>query len=144
VADPKLDSLKRVSLFAQCSDRELRFIASQMDEVDIKAGRELTHQGRPGDAFYVLLEGEVEVSVDQHPRHTMGPGDFFGEISMVDRGPATATVVTKAPVRAMVMSHAQFRDAVKSNDELFGQVMIAMAMHLRRDALAREAGGSAG
>ena len=67
----------------------------------------------------------------------MGPGSFFGEISILDRGPATATVVTTTPGRLMVMSHAQFRDAIKANDQLLAQVMSVMAERRRRDSLDR-------
>ncbi|TMD72925.1 MAG: cyclic nucleotide-binding domain-containing protein, partial [Chloroflexi bacterium] len=65
------------------------------------------------------------------------PGSFFGEISMLDRGPATATVVTSGPSKVMVMSHAQFRDAIRANDQLLSQVMAVMAERLRRDSLER-------
>jgi CRP-like cAMP-binding protein len=62
-------------------------------------------------------------------------GAFFGEISMPDRGPATATVVTKTPTRLMVMSHLQFRDAVKGNDQLLSHVLSVAAGRLRSDYL---------
>lgn len=107
--------------------------------MDVPAGRELVHQGNPGDTFYVLLDGQADVEVDGKPRPTLEPGDFFGEISMLDRGPATATVVTRTPARLMVMSHAQFRDAVKGSDDLLGKVMAAMGERLRADELARHA-----
>lgn len=126
-------------LFARCSSKDLEFVASRTDEVDVPAGRELVHQGNPGDTFYVLLDGQADVEVDGKPRPTLEPGDFFGEISMLDRGPATATVVTRTPARLMVMSHAQFRDAVKGSDDLLGKVMAAMGERLRADELARHA-----
>ena len=81
------------------------------------------------------------MDVDGRRRRTLNRGDFFGEISMLDRGPATATVVASAPSRLMVMSHAQFRDAVKGNDELLSKVMAAMGERLRADMLAREGAG---
>lgn len=58
---------------------------------------------------------------------------------MLDRGPATASVITSSRVRLMVMSHSQFRDAVKSNDSLLTQVMIAVGERLRADSLAKTA-----
>ncbi len=139
MSDPKTKALGQVPLFAHSTSRELEFIASRTDEVDVPAGRELVHQGVPGDSFFVLLEGEADVEIDGRHRSTLHPGDFFGEISMLDRGPATATIVTKTPARLMVMSHAQFRDAVKGSDELLGQVMAAMGGRLRADSLARQA-----
>jgi CRP-like cAMP-binding protein len=138
MADAKTSALARVPLFAHCGPRDLEFVASRTDEVEVAAGRHLVRQGQPGDSFYVLLEGRADVEVDGEPRPTLGPGDFFGEISMLDRGPATATVLTSTPARLMVMSHAQFRDAIKGNDELLANVMAAMGGRLRADALARQ------
>jgi len=138
MADAKTSVLVRVPLFAHCSPRELEFVASRCDEVEVDAGRQLVHQGQPGDSFYVLLDGQADVEIDGQPRTTLGPGDFFGEISMLDRGPATATVVTTTPVRLMVMSHAQFRDAIKGNDDLLANVMTVMGERLRADSLARQ------
>jgi CRP/FNR family transcriptional regulator, cyclic AMP receptor protein len=106
MADSKIAALKRVPLFSQLTANELKFVASRTDEVSIGAGRRLTRQGYPSDSFYVLLDGEVEVIVDDKMRATLKAGDFFGEISMLDRGVGTATVVTKTPVRMMVMSHS--------------------------------------
>ena len=124
-------------MFARCSRKELEFLASRTDDVDVKVNHILTGQGSPADSFFVLLEGEVAVDVSGQLRPTLGVGDFFGEISMLDLGPATATVVTKTPTRAMVMGHSQFRDAIKSNDVLLSKVLEAMAERLRRDSLDR-------
>ena len=136
MSDPKIEALKKVPLFAHASPKELEFVASRTDETPAPAGTQLTKQGSSGNTFYVLLDGEAEVTIDGKHRRTLKPGDFFGEISMLDRGPATATVVTKTPVRLMVMSHAQFRDAVKANDELLLHVMRAVGERLRADSLA--------
>jgi CRP/FNR family cyclic AMP-dependent transcriptional regulator len=137
VSDPKIDALGRVPLFAKCSRKELEFLITRTDEVDVSAGQTLIKQGNPGDTFYLLLDGEATVQVDGHDRPPLGPGSFFGEIGILDRGPATATVVTTTPARLMVMSHAQFRDAIKANDQLLSQVMATMAERLRRDSLDR-------
>ncbi len=137
MGDPKIDALKRVPLFSRCDERELRFVITQADEIDVEAGRALTQQGEPTDSFYVLLDGSADVSIDDKVRRTMRAGDFFGEIGMLDRGPATATVMTNTPARFMVMSHPQFRDAIKGNPDLLSGVMQAMAERLRADSLAR-------
>ena len=129
-----MEALGRVPLFSRCTRKELEFHASRTDEVDLKAKRTLITQGRAADSFYVLLEGEATVEVDGKPRPPLHAGDFFGEIGMLERGPATATVVTTTPSRAMVMSHAQFRDAIKTSDALLSTVLAAAADRLRRDA----------
>ena len=129
----KTEALKRVPLFSQLTKRELEFIATRADEVEVRPGKKLTTQGRPGDSFYILLDGEAYVDVDGKPRRTLKAGDFFGEISMLDRGLASATVTAKTDARLLVMSHAQFRDAIKGSDGLLVKVLAAMGERLRSD-----------
>ena len=137
MSDSKTDLLSRVPLFSQLSKRELEFVASRADEVEAPKGQTLTTQGRLGDSFYVLLDGEADVAIDGEPRRTLKTGDFFGEISMLDRGLATATITTRTPARLLVMSHAQFRDAIKSSDGLLVKVLAAMGERLRADMAAK-------
>ena len=137
VANPKLEAISRVPLFAHLSKREREFIAKEGDEVNVPAGKTLTRQDRSGDTFYVLLDGEAEVKVDGKRRRVLKRGDFFGEISMLDRGLATATVTTLTDARLFVMSHAQFRDAIKSSDQLMLKVLKAMGERLREDLAAK-------
>lgn len=137
MSDQRIEALKQVPLFAHAAHKELEFVASRTDEVDVGADKPLLTQGRPADSFYVILEGECDVTIDGKHRRTLRPGDFFGEIGMLDRGPATATVTTKTPAKLMVMSHAQFRDAIKGNDDLLLPVLKSVAERLRADAHAR-------
>ena len=136
MADHKMDQLKRVPIFARCSKSELHSLAMNADEISFPAGQSLITQGQPNDTFFVLLIGEVEVIVQRQAPRYLGPGDFFGEMSMLDRGPATATVVTTSPVEALVMSHAQFHNAIKANEAIALRVMAVMAERLRANALA--------
>jgi len=136
VPDPKLDRLTRVPLFAGVSKRDLEFIASRVDEVSLKPGQTLIREGQPTEAFYIIESGHVQVTRGGKPAARLGPGEFFGEIGMLDGGAATATVVTDGPVEAIVLSHAQFRDAIKGNDSLALQVIAAMAKRLRADGRA--------
>jgi CRP-like cAMP-binding protein len=138
MADSKTRALSRVPLFSHLSRSELEFVASRADEVSVKAGQKLITQGKAGDSFYVLLEGEAHVDVRGKPRRTMRSGDFFGEISMLDRGLASATVTAKTDARLLVMSHAQFRDAIKASDGLLVKVLAAMGERLRADMMANE------
>jgi len=137
VVDAKLEALSRVPLFSRCTRKELVFIAREGDEVSVRAGKTLIRQGRPGDTFYIQLEGESEVFIDGKRRRVMKPGDFFGEISMIDRGVGTATVTTLTDGRLFVMSHSQFRDAIKASDQLMVKVLLAMGARLREDVHAR-------
>jgi len=133
MTDRKLEALGKVPLFALCTPKELRFIAQKGDEIEVPAGKVLIKQGQPSDTFYIQLTGESEVNVDGKVRRALEPGDFFGEIGMMDRGPGTATVTTLAPSRFFVMSHAQFRDAIKADDSLMVKVLRVMGERLRED-----------
>ena len=136
MADPKIDRLAKVPLFARLGKKELQFLASEVEEVDLKPGQTLITEGKPTDAFYILTSGNVEVTRQGKPPLRLGPGEFFGEIGMLDNGPATATVTTDGSCEALVLSHAQFRDAIKGNQQLALQVIAAMAERLRANALA--------
>jgi CRP/FNR family transcriptional regulator, cyclic AMP receptor protein len=136
VPDPKVDRLARVPLFKGLSKRDLEFLATRIDEVDLKPGQTVIREGQPTEAFFILVSGKVNVTRAGKPAAQLGPGEFFGEIGMLDQGPATATVITEGPVDALVLSHAQFRDAIKGNDGLAMQVIAAMAQRLRANALA--------
>jgi CRP-like cAMP-binding protein len=108
MSTPRARTLQSLSIFAGLSSKDREVIASNLDEVSYGQGATLVRQGDNNHAFFVIVEGEVTVSVSGETRRTLGPGSFFGEISMRYRIPATATVVTTTPVRAYVMSHAQF------------------------------------
>ena len=136
VPDPKVDRLARVPLFSSLSKRDLEFLASRIDEVQLKPGQTLISEGQPTESFFILKSGSVQVTRGGQQVARLGSGEFFGEIGMLDRGPASATVVTEGPVEAMVLSHAQFRDAIKGNDTLAMQVIAAMAERLRANAMA--------
>jgi protein phosphatase len=136
MADPKLDQLKRVPIFSRCSRSELETLARNTDEVTLQAGRTLIVEGEPNHTFYIVLSGEADVTIKEHSVTRLRAGDFFGEMTMLDRGPASATVVTASPVDALVMSHSQFRDAVRSNDNIAHNVIAIMAERLRQDRLA--------
>ena len=136
VPDPKVDRLAQVPLFKALSKRDLEFLASRIDEVRLRPGQTVIREGQSTESFFIVVSGNVNVTRAGKPAARLGPGDFFGEIGMLDQGPATATVVTEGPVDAMVLSHAQFRDAIKANEGLALQVIAAMAQRLRANALA--------
>jgi CRP-like cAMP-binding protein len=135
MADRKMDHLRRIPIFARCTKAELASLAQNTDQVDLEAGRTLIVQGRPNHNFCIILQGELDVFVDGKPIDHLGPGQFFGEISMLDGGPATATVTTTTPVEALVMSHAQFHNAIKAHETIALRVMAVMAERLRRMGL---------
>ena len=104
--------LERVPLFAGCSPREREQVARRADTVDIPQGRQLLTEGRLPHEFFVILDGEAEVTHDQHHVATLGQGDFFGEIALVEHTRRTASVMTTTPTTLVVMSSKDF-DAVR-------------------------------
>ena len=130
MADQRVEQLRSVPLFGSCTDKELAFIASRADEVDIPAGRTLTEKGRSGGDFFVILDGRAEVDAAQGKR-TLGPGDFFGEIALIDNGPRTATVKATTAMRCLVLGHSQFRDVLHQNGEIAVKILRAVTERLR-------------
>ena len=123
----KIDAIKRVPLFADCSHKELEQIAQLADEIDLSEGKELTRLGQSGREFFVLLEGEADVSQDGRVINKLGPGDFFGEIALVEDVPRTATVTATTPVRTLVITDRAFRQLLEKQPELQRKVLVALA-----------------
>jgi len=129
----KVELIKRVPLFAECSRKDLSEIAGIADEIELREGKELTTEGRPGREFFVLIEGEADVKKRSRRVNTLGPGDFFGEIALVTQRPRTATVVATAPVRALVITDRGFRSLLEHQPAIQGKVMSALAARLGPD-----------
>jgi CRP/FNR family cyclic AMP-dependent transcriptional regulator len=128
--NPKIALLAGVPLFAHCSKRDLEEIAAIADEIDFPAGRTLTREGQNGREFVVLADGIVDVERDGERVNTLGPGDFFGEISLVTGRPRTATVTTRSPARAFVLSAPAFRSLIQRAPRVRTSVLAAAALRL--------------
>jgi CRP/FNR family cyclic AMP-dependent transcriptional regulator len=98
-----VERLKTVPLFSGCSTRELASLSQFLKVVDFPAGRAIVKEGNTGAGLHVLLEGKTKVVVGPRTRQRLGPGDFFGEISLLDRGPRMATVVAETPPVVVVL-----------------------------------------
>jgi CRP/FNR family transcriptional regulator, cyclic AMP receptor protein len=131
----KIELIKHVPLFSQCSKKELADIAAVADEIDLSEGRELTRQGAPGREFFVLVEGEADVRRNGRKVRTLSDGDFFGEIALVTDRPRTATVVARTPVRLLVVTDRAFRHMLEESPTMQTKVMAALADRLSGDDL---------
>lgn len=130
----KLELLKRVPLFADCSKRELETVAAIADELTMPAGRELTKEGARGAEFVVLAEGAADVRRRGRKVNTLGSGDFLGEIALITGTPRTATVTTTAPSRVLVMTAPAFRRLLRDSPSLQLKVLDALARRLPPEA----------
>jgi len=127
----KVDLIKRVPLFADCSRGELEQIAQLADEVDLDQGKELTRLGESGREFFVLLEGEADVTQDGRSINTLHAGDFFGEIALVEDTPRTATVTATTPVRALVITDRAFKQLLEKQPEIQRKVLVALVERVK-------------
>ena len=112
---PELELLGRVPLFAPLAGSSLERLASQLAPVRIEAQTSVVTQGEPGDRFYIVAEGELDVSVDGRPAGSLGPGDSFGEIALLRDVPRTATVTARTGARLYALGREAFLEAVTSS-----------------------------
>ena len=126
----KVEVIKRVPLFAGCSKGELEQLAQIADEIDLAEGKEMTREGSRGREFFVLLEGDADVTKGGSSINKLGPGDFFGEIALISDSPRTATVTATSPVRALVITDRSFRRLLDEQPEIQRKVLMALAERL--------------
>jgi CRP-like cAMP-binding protein len=130
------ERLARIPLFEGLSKKQLSQVSSLMTPLDLKAGKVLARQGEIGREFLILLEGQVEVTRDGKIIAVRGPGDFIGEIALLDNRPRTATVTARTDVVVEVLNRGEFASLLAEAPELSAQVMATMARRLA--ALDRE------
>jgi CRP-like cAMP-binding protein len=111
VPQERIDLLRSVALFRGCSDGELAKLDRLLDDVEVPVGEILIKQGARGASeSFVIVAGEAEVLIDDRRVSTVGPGDFFGEMAMLDLQPRTATVRALTPMHLLVISPATFTE----------------------------------
>ena len=131
VAGASTDVLKRVPLFAGLDDRELEQIATSMRERRVAAGEVVLEQGAGGAGFFVVDEGEADVTVDGSAVGMVGPGDYFGEIALLTGSDRTATVTATTDMVCYGMTPWDFKPLVESNTTIAWKLLTAMAQKLR-------------
>jgi len=129
--DEKLDLLHSIPLFDRLDRKHLGRLGMLTEEVDVPAGKVLIRQGELGDEMMVIVTGTVTVERDGAQINLLKPGDFFGEIALIDRGPRTATVTADAPCRLLVISHRDFHALMDEFPEVATEVLVTLAHRLR-------------
>ncbi len=132
--DERVERLRAVPLFSASNDKQLAFIASRVEDVDVPSGRVLTREGESGGEFFIVVSGEAEVRRGGAVVDTIGPGDFFGEIALLDNGPRTATVTATSPMRLLVLSPRQFQDVLHQESDIAVTLLHAVTRRLRKAA----------
>ena len=129
--DTKADALGRCPFFAGLSRNELLEVAKVTEDLEVEEGKALTREGQSGSEFFVIVDGEVAVTKDGTEIRTLGPGDFFGEIALLEDTPRTATVIAKTPLRFFVLTRQAFRSLLAHQPELEEKVTKALEERLR-------------
>jgi CRP/FNR family cyclic AMP-dependent transcriptional regulator len=123
----KVEALKRAPLFEGLSRKELRELAKGVEDLEVEAATVLCREGRRGSEFFVIVEGEVEITRDGKRLASLGPGDFFGEISILENVPRTATVTARTPLRVFVLTRQYFKGLLLRNPAVEGKVLRSLA-----------------
>lgn len=126
-----VDLLRLVPLFNGMSDRSFEAIAGLANEADFAAGDELVRQGAPGETFLIIVTGRAKVVRDGKTLRELGPGDFLGEISLVDGSPRTATVTALDPIHAFVIGRPGFLELIERLPALRYDVLNALTQRIR-------------
>ncbi|MCS5699522.1 cyclic nucleotide-binding domain-containing protein [Cyanobium sp. FGCU-52] len=132
-----IDVLQRVPLFADLNPDELAQIALLFKERDFNQGTTIIQEGSGGAAFFVIEAGEATVSIRGTPHSTLGPGDYFGEIALIDEGPRMATITAASRLDCWGLTYWDFRPLVEANGVIGWKLLQRMAMMLR-DARAQQ------
>lgn len=129
--DAYLDHLGSIGLFSALSRKELARVAKASDEVKVKAGHELARQGDVGREMFVLVEGEATVKRNGRKVSTIGPGSAVGELSLLDRGPRTATITCETDCTVLVLGAREFTSLLDEVPGLTHKVLSRLAAWVR-------------
>jgi CRP/FNR family transcriptional regulator, cyclic AMP receptor protein len=131
--------LAKVPLFTDCSKRDLELISRVAKDVSHRAGTVIAREGEPGVGLFIILDGKAEVSIGGVKKTTLGPGDFFGEIALLDGGPRTATVTAITDLKLLGLTEWVFRGLMMEHPAIALKTLQQMAGRLRSSTKAATA-----
>jgi len=127
----KTELLARVPLFQDLSKKELSALAGAAKEVSHPAGAVLATEGEQGLGFFLIVDGTAKVTVNGRTRRKLGPGDSFGEISLLDEGPRTATVTAETAIQLLGITSWVFKRVITANPQVAMKMLKTLASILR-------------
>ena len=127
----QLEHLKSVPMFAGCSKRELQAVLKAGDEIMMTAGTLIVDQGQMGREAFVLLEGSVTVRRNGRKVTTLGPGAVVGELSLLDHGPRTASVLCDTDCSLFVLDQRHFQQVIEQHPQIAMKLLGTLAGHIR-------------
>jgi CRP-like cAMP-binding protein len=127
VAEGTVDLLKRVPIFSDLDRKELERIASSMKQRTFQAGDTVTTEGHSGIGFFVIEDGEAKVTVGGEERRRLGPGDYFGEVALLNESARTATITAETDLRCYGLTSWEFRPLVETHGSIAWKLLQAMS-----------------
>ncbi|MBV8236296.1 MAG: cyclic nucleotide-binding domain-containing protein [Acidimicrobiia bacterium] len=124
--------LEKVSMFAALSKKELGRLAAVAQERRVPSGTVLTTEGEAGDEFFVVAEGMAQASIKGRKVGSIPAGSFFGELSLLDQGPRTATVTAELPTRLVVLTAKDFGQVIDDVPAISLKIMRGLASRIRQ------------
>jgi len=123
--------LSKIWMFSACSGSQLRTVRRAVEEVEVPAGRVLCEEGTIGREFFFVVDGTASVRRNGRRITTLGPGKWFGELSLLDRQPRSATIVSETPMTLLVLEQRRFNGLLDEMPTLGRKLLAAMALRLR-------------
>ena len=123
--------LAAVELFSECSRKELGQILGVAKEIDFDGGQDICVEGEPSGRFYLVLEGSVAVKRHGRTLATLSPGDYFGEIALIDGQPRTATCTAVTAVNTLAIAQFNFVPLLKEHPGLSHKLLLHLCSRLR-------------
>ena len=125
------DQLAKVPLFSGLSKKELRLISQLATYLEEPAGTVLTEEGKPGHEFFLIINGSASVKRGKREIAKLGPGQYFGELALLDRGPRSPSVVAKDDMEVLVLGQREFAGVIDEVPNLAHKLLTTMAQRLR-------------
>ena len=129
--DAHLDHLASITLFSALSRKDLQRVARASDEVKVQGGHELIRQGDVGREMFVVVDGTATVKRNGRKLGTAGPGSAIGELSLLDKGPRTATVTADGPCTLLVLGAREFAGVLDEVPGLAHKILASLAARIR-------------
>ena len=127
MAEGAADLLKRVPIFSDLDGKELERIATSMKQRTFSAGDTVTSEGQTGVGFFVIEEGQAAVTVGGAERRKLGPGDYFGEVALLNESARTATITAETDLRCYGLTSWEFRPLVETHGSIAWKLLQAMS-----------------
>jgi CRP-like cAMP-binding protein len=125
------DTLEQVPLLEELSKRERQQLAKALKERTFRSGQEIVVEGRTGVGFFIILEGKAAVTIGGKLVQALGPGDYFGEMALLDGGARTATITADGELRCATMTAWDFKSFVLGNPKVAWALLQTLAQRVR-------------